>query len=54
MFLQKQKIALETYTLLSDSVPIESDKERASREADQMAVIDAVGDDEADPNVMLE
>jgi hypothetical protein len=39
---------------LPDSVPIESEEERAAREADEMAAIDAVGDYEADPNVMLE
>ena len=40
---------------LPDSVPIESEEERAAREAaDEMAVLDAVGDYEADPNVMLE
>ncbi len=37
-----------------DSVPIESEEERAAREADEMASLDAVGDYEADPNVMLE
>jgi hypothetical protein len=37
-----------------DSVPIESEEERDAREADEMAAIDAVGDYEADPNVMLE
>jgi hypothetical protein len=35
-------------------VPIESEEERAAREADEMAALDAVGDYEADPNVMLE
>jgi len=39
---------------LPDSVPIESEEERAAREADEMAAHDAVGDYEADPNVMLE
>ena len=40
---------------LPDSVPIESEEERAAREAaDEMAVLDAVGDYEADPNVMME
>ena len=39
---------------LPDSVPIESEEERAAREADEMAVFDSVGDYEADPNVMLE
>ena len=39
---------------LPDSVPIESEEERAAREADEMAAFDAVGEDEADPNVMLE
>jgi hypothetical protein len=39
---------------LPDSVPIESEEERAAREADEMAAFDAVGDYEADPNVMLE
>ena len=37
--------------LTPDSVPIESEEERA---ADEMAALDAVGDYEADPNVMLE
>ena len=41
-------------TSLPDSVPIESEEERAAREADEMAAFDAVGEDEADPNVMLE
>ena len=40
--------------LYPDSVPIESEEERAAREADEMAALDAVGDYEADPNVMLE
>ena len=39
---------------LPDSVPIESEEERAAREEDEMAALDAVGDHEADPNVMLE
>jgi hypothetical protein len=42
---------------LPDSVPIESEEERAARQADEiaeMAALDAVGDYEADPNVMLE
>jgi hypothetical protein len=39
---------------LPDSVPIESEEERAAHEADEMATLDAVGDYEADPNVMLE
>ena len=39
---------------LPESVPIESEEERAAREADEMAALDAVGDYEADPNVMLE
>jgi hypothetical protein len=39
---------------LPDSVPIESEEERAVREAAEMTVLDAVGDYEADPNVMLE
>jgi hypothetical protein len=39
---------------LPDSVPIESEEERAAREADEMAALDAVGDYEADQNVMLE
>jgi hypothetical protein len=39
---------------LPDSVPIESQEERAAREADEMAALDAVEDYEADPNVMLE
>ncbi len=37
-----------------DSVPIESEEERAAREADEMAALDAVGDYEADPTVILE
>ena len=40
---------------LPDSVPIESEEERAAREAGEMAALDAVGDYcEADPNVILE
>jgi hypothetical protein len=39
---------------LPDSVPIESEEERAAREADEMAALDSVGDYAADPNVMLE
>ena len=39
---------------LPDSVPTESEEERAAREADEMAALDAVRDYEADPNVMLE
>ena len=39
---------------LPDSVPTKSEEERAAREADEMAVLDAVGDYETDPNVMLE
>ena len=39
---------------LPDSVPIESEEERAAREEDEMAALDAVGDYEADPNMMLE
>jgi hypothetical protein len=41
---------------LPDSVPIESEEERAAREAGEMAALDAVGDyePEKDPNVMLE
>jgi hypothetical protein len=39
---------------LPDSVPIESEEERAAREAAEMTGLDAVGDYEADPNVMLE
>ena len=31
-----------------------TEEERAAREADEMAALDAVGDYEADPNVMLE
>ena len=37
---------------LPDSVPIESEEERAAREEDEMAALDAVGDYEADPTVM--
>jgi hypothetical protein len=43
-----------TSASLPDSVPIESEEERAAREADEMAALDAVGDYEADPTVMLE
>ncbi len=39
---------------LPDSVPTASEEERAAREADEMAALDAVRDYEADPNVMLE
>jgi hypothetical protein len=39
---------------LPDYVPIESEEERTVREKDEMAALDAVGDYEADPNVMLE
>ena len=39
---------------LPDSVATESEEERAAREADEMAALDAVRDYEADPNVMLE
>jgi hypothetical protein len=39
---------------LPDSVPIESEEERAAREEDEMPALDAVGDYEADPTVMLE
>ena len=39
---------------LPDSVPKESEEERAAREADEMAVLDAVGHYEADPNVMVQ
>jgi hypothetical protein len=39
---------------LPDSVPIESEEERAAHEADEMAALDSVGDYKADPNVMLE
>ena len=39
---------------MPDSVPIESEEERVVREEDEMAALDAVGDYEADPNVMLE
>jgi hypothetical protein len=39
---------------LPDSVPIESEEERDAREEDEMAALDAVGDYEADPTVMLE
>jgi hypothetical protein len=39
---------------LPDSVPIESEEERAAREEDEMAALDAVGDYEADATVMLE
>ena len=43
-----------TFASLPDSVPTESEEERAAREADEMAALDSVGDYEADPNVMLE
>jgi hypothetical protein len=36
---------------LPDSAPIESEEERAAREEDEMAALDAVGDYEADPTV---
>jgi hypothetical protein len=39
---------------LPDCVPIESEEERTAREEDEMAALDAVGDYEADPTVMLE
>ena len=39
---------------LPDSVPIESEEERASREQDEIATLDTVGDYEADVTVMLE
>jgi hypothetical protein len=39
---------------LPDSVPIESEEERDANEAAEMTALDAVGDYEADPNVMLE
>ena len=39
---------------MPDSVPIESEEERAAREADEMAALNSVGDYEADPNVMME
>ena len=39
---------------MPDSVLIESEEERAAREADEMAALDAVGNYEADQNVMLE
>jgi hypothetical protein len=39
---------------LPDSVPIESEEERAAPEEDEMAALDAVGDYEADATVMLE
>jgi hypothetical protein len=39
---------------LPDSVPIETEEECAAREEDEMAALDAVGDYEADPTVMLE
>ena len=38
---------------LPDSVPIESEIERAAREQDEIAALDAVGDYEADATVML-
>jgi len=39
---------------LPDSVPIELEEEHAAREANEMVALDAVGDYEADPNLMLE
>ena len=39
---------------LPESVPIEKEEERAAREADEMAALDAVGAYEIDPNVILE
>ena len=39
---------------LQDSVAMEPEGERAAREQDEMAALDAVGDYEADPTVMLE
>jgi hypothetical protein len=39
---------------LPDSVPIKSEEERAAREEDEMAALDAVGDYGADATVMLE
>ncbi len=39
---------------MPDSVPIESEEERVVREEDEMAALDAVGDYETDPTVMLE
>ena len=41
-------------TSLPDSVPIESEEERAAREADEMVALDAVREYEADLNVMQE
>ena len=38
---------------LPDSVPIELEEERAACEQDEIAVLDAVGDYEADATVML-
>ncbi len=43
-----------TSASLPDSVPIESEEERAAREAGEMAALDTVGDYETDPNVILE
>ena len=42
------------FASLPDSVPIEPEEERAAREEDEMAVLDVVGDNEADPTMMLE
>ncbi len=39
---------------LPDSVPIESEEERAAPQEDEMAAFDTVGDYEADPTVTLE
>ena len=39
---------------MPDSVPIDSEEERAARKEDEMAALDAVGNYEADPIVMLE
>ena len=53
--LDSEDVSEQRASSLPDSVPIESEEERAAREAaDEMAVLDAVGDYEADPNVMME
>ena len=50
----RRRVRAEGLASLPASVPIESEEERAAREAGEMAALDAVGDYEADPNVMLE
>ena len=53
--LDSEDVSEQRASSLPDSVPIESEEERAAREAaDEMAALDSVGDYEADPNVTLE